>query len=316
MIFGKPSIPSMDFIKDGTPIFKRFQRDSLGRTKRIHAYVTLGSKCNGKCKFCRNQCFDSSIMEDDHENLSQTLRKFSPYIHTIIFGGGEPLLYADELSDILYDYHTLSDNVNSYIVTNGTRKLFLEEVESCRLCRKLSGVLLSRHHYDDTVNGEIFGNSKLLTENDIRHELCNGLKNKMEFLTTCIKGGIDSADEIVEFANWGLRVGIEKFLFNDLQRDVTNLSYWEENQIGDNVFSDCEKRLLKYGFRLDMSVCYTAGYDVVTYIKGDIRIGFKRYHKSKQETMKKWNKSKRFTYDLSIMPNGEIFTDWTNRNKI
>ncbi len=308
--------PSMKLIRFGKPRFKRFTRDKLNRTKRIHAYVTFGSNCNSNCKFCRNRQFSQDIMQDNYVQLCRTIKKYSPYIHTIIFGGGEPLLYADKLYDIITDPRILDYDINSYIITNGSRKLFFHEVESCKLCRNLSGIMLSRHHYDDSKNAEVFGNSNLLTTRDIKEELCRTLKSKMEFATTCFKGYIDTPKEILKFIEWGKRLRIEKFLFNDLQKDVTAPEYWEEYQIDSNVFSDCEKVLVSKGYDVGISVCYTAGYDIKTYTKGDIRVGFKRYHQSRKETVEKWKKSKRYTYDLSIMPNGEIFTDWTNKHKI
>jgi hypothetical protein len=255
-------------------------------------------------------------MKSDHMNLCKTLSEYSPYIHSVVFGGGEPLLYADEIYSIMRNSNILDENTNAYIITNGSRELFLREIGNCRLCRGLSGIMLSRHHYDDKVNAQIFGNTSLLTQQDIGDELCGLLRGKMEFAITCLKGYIDSVDEICNFVNWGISIGVEKFLFNDLQKDVTDLDYWSSNQIDANVFSDSEKMLILQGFHIDISVCYTAGYDIRTYTRGDVRIGFKRYHKSKEETIQKWKTANRYTYDLSIMPNGEIFSDWTNEHKL
>jgi pyruvate-formate lyase-activating enzyme len=308
--------PSMELVRGGKLQVSRFERDSFGRTKRVHAYVTFGSKCNSKCSFCRNQQFSNEIMKDNHKELHKTLKKYSPDIHSMVFGGGEPLLYAHEIFDIITNSRILDSNVKSYIITNGSQKLFLEEIESCWLCRHLNGIMLSRHHYYDLKNAEIFGNKSLLTSHDIDNKLCSKLKGKMEFATTCLKGYIDSAQEIINFIRWGISVDIEKFLFNDLQKDVTAVDYWDKHQIDSNVFDDCAKTLISYGFKFGISVCYTAGYDITTYTKGDIRVGFKRYHQSKEETAAKWKRSKKYTYDLSIMPNGDIFSDWTNENKI
>lgn len=308
--------PSMDLIRFGRPRFKRFERDASGRTKRIHAYVTFGSKCNSNCGFCRNQLFDDEIMMDNYEEVCKTLMNYSPYIHTMVFGGGEPLLYADKLYSVISNSRIVDYHTNTYIITNGLRTLFLNEVAGCRLCRYLNGIMLSRHHYDDAKNAEVFGNSRLLTTEDLKKELCNTLRSKMEFVTTCLKGYIDSPNEILKFIEWGLKLRIENFLFNDLQKDVTVPEYFDNHQIDSNVFDDCEKLLLKKGYVLGISVCYTAGYDITTYTKRDIRIGFKRYHQSREETNKKWKESNRFTYDLSIMPNGDIFSDWTNTHKL
>lgn len=307
--------PSMKLFRYGKPKFKRFTRDSYGRTKRIHAYVTFGPTCNSHCGFCRNHNFSKDLMKQNYEELRKTLRKYSPYIHTMVFGGGEPLLYADKLYSVISNRDVVDYDIERYIITNGTRKQFIKEVGSCKMCRYLNGILLSRHHYDDDKNAKIFGNHNLLTTNDIKI-LCPRLKDKMEFVITCTKGYIDSVDEILKFIEWGRRLGIDKFLFNDLQKDVTNEEYWNQNQINENVFNDCEQELLERDYRIGISVCFTAGYDITTYTKYGVRVGFKRYHHSKEETMKKWKESRKYTYDLSIMPNGDIFSDWTNEHKI
>ena len=307
---------SMQLMQDGKPKVRRFERDSFGRTKRVQAYVTFGSNCNSQCGFCRNKSFSGELMKDNYTQLSETLEKYSPYIHTIVFGGGEPLLYADELYELMSNNSVLYNDMNSYIITNGSRELFFRKLESCKFCKKLSGVMLSRHHYDDSKNSEVFRNSHLLTEYDIENELCSALRNKLEFVTTCSKGYIDSVNEILNFIEWGKMLGINKFLFNDLQKDVTALKYWNENQIDTSVFIDSEDKLIFQGYNVDIFVCFTAGYDITTYSKGDIRVGFKRYHQSLKETIEKWKNSIKYTFDLSIMPNGEIFTDWTNQHKI
>lgn len=308
--------PSMDLIRLGRPKFKRFERDASGRTKRIHAYVTFGSNCNSNCGFCRNQLFSDEMMMDNYEKVCKTLSKYSPYIHTMVFGGGEPLLYADKLYAAITNSRIVDYDTQTYIITNGFRTPFLREIADCRLCRHLNGIMLSRHHYDDNKNAEVFGNSRLVTTQDLRKELCYTLRGKMEFVTTCLKGYIDSPKEIIKFIEWGKKLEIQKFLFNNLQKDVTVSDFFVNNQIDSNVFDECEKLLLKKGYELDISVCYTAGYDITTYTKGDIRVGFKRYHQSRKETIKKWKESKRYTYDLSVMPNGDIFSDWTNTHKL
>lgn len=306
--------PSMQLMRLGKPRVKRFERDYCGRTKRVHAYVTFGSKCNSACGFCRNKVFDKDTMDDDFAAVYKSVKKYYPYIHSVTFGGGEPLLYASEI------YKTVSDlydsNINAYIVTNGTRKLFLDAFESCGFCRHLSGILISRHHYDDKKNAEIFHNNHLLSSRDIDDEICSRLKSKIEFAITCFKGGIDSPKKIINYIKWGISIGIHKFLFNDLQKDVTDEEYWDKNQIKSNVFDDVIPTLLDNDFKEGASVCYTAGYDIITFTDGLIRVGFKRYHQSKNETIEKWNNSNKFTYDLSIMPNGSVFSDWSNANKI
>lgn len=305
---------SMQFMVDGKPTVKRSVRDPLDRIKRVQAYVTLGSMCNSQCGFCRNKVTDTELMKQDSAKLFETLKEYSPYIHTMVFGGDEPLLYSKRLEHILNN--VLDKDVNSYLITNGSRIPFFTEINSCKLCKRLNGVMLSRHHYDRQKNAAVFGNPNLITEREIKYEVCDALRNKLEFATTCFKGGIDSATEILNFIEWGKMLGVNKFLFNNLQKDATVEKYFKNHQIDSSVFVAAEDKLISSGYNLGSFICSNAGYDITTYTKEGTRVGFKRYHSTVEETIERWKCSIKHTFDVSIMPNGGIFSDWTNKYKI
>lgn len=319
--------------EEGWPKFRKSYKDFDGRTYRVHAYVTYNKACPCHCSFCRNEQFSEDVKSSNICNMRTALKKFSPYIHTITFGGGEPLIFLDELlstiEKVYFDpfgvYKVLSCP-KMYMVTSGLRKQFLENKE--RIFNYFDRIYLTRQRRSDKQNQKAFNTATpILKTSDLWH-LGYDITKKIEVVSTCYKGGLETAKEIISLIKWTAYIGSETIIFNDLQYDVTNEKYYQEHQISDDVFESVIKTLKGLGFTEKISVCFSGGYNVRMFkgllkVRGKknrlrewsgwyINVGFKQYHKP-GTTLKIWQESYKRTFDLSIMPNGEVFTDWANK---
>lgn len=307
------------------PKFHRSFRDSYGRTYRIHAYVTYDKRCPCKCSFCRNEQFSNDIKSSDVSNIRKSLAIFSPYIHSITFGGGEPLLFIDDLlktMQMLYK-ESLEETPKKYIVTSGLREQFLNNKE--KIFYYFDRMYLTRQRKSDEDNQRAFNTKVPILTTDDLYILGYDINKKIEIVSTCYKnGGIDNAEEMIELIKWTAYIGSEIIIFNDLQFDVTNAQYYEEHQISDDVFETVINYLEEKGFIQKIEVCFSGGYTIRMFegrlktknrLNHDdwyIRVGFKQYHKP-NTTLDIWERARKRTFDLSIMPNGEVFTDWANK---
>lgn len=316
----------------GLPKFKEDYRDSDGKTYRIHAYVTYNKACPCSCSFCKNKQFSNDIKSSNIGNMRTTLKKFSSYIHSITFGGGEPLIFIDDLlttmQEVYFDSsgYQLSYNPKKYMITSGLQEQFLQNKK--RIFSYFDRIYLTRQRKSDEDNQRAFNTQvPILTTSDL-WSLGYDTVSKIEVVSTCYKnGGIDTAKEMIELIEWTAYIGSEYIIFNDLQYDVTNEKYYQEHQISDDVFETVIEYLKGQGFEQKIEVCFSGGYTIRMFdgllkignknrLGNDrgwyIRVGFKRYHKS-GTTLDIWKNAKKRTFDLSIMPNGELFTDWANK---
>ena len=169
--------------------------------------------CNAKCLFCEYQDDASPFNEDKYYTILDEL-KDKIRVKKVSFSGGEPTLNLERLSRIIK--RTRHSLPGTYIVlnTNGVNLTELFEDKSLVAC--IDNISLSRHHYDDTKNNEIFGTETISTD-DI-WKLKKNIKKKGLFHLSCnlVKGYIDNKDEIYNFLEYSNSLKIKSVGFISL----------------------------------------------------------------------------------------------------
>ena len=270
--------------------------------------------------------------------MRRSLKILSPYIDTITFGGGEPLLFFEGLCntvrEVYYlDRSRLENMPRRYLITSGPRELFFKCLVNT-FVMYFHNVYLTRLRLKDEDNQKAFGTDlPIVTTEDLKYlpDANNYLNDRMEIVTTCYKGGCETVGEMMGLIYWTAKLEVSTIIFNDLQCDVTNFEYYQEHQIDDGIFEQVIQNLKSYGFEEKIEVCFSGGYTIRMYegtleyiekygihkkrYRQYIRVGFKQYHKP-GTTLDVWKKANKRTFDISIMPNGEVFSDWANNNKV
>ena len=179
-------------------------------TNKFDFFIDITGKCDAQCLFC---CNDNK--NDNDINLQQLEIDFlmvKDKVARIVISGGEPLLDSLKLERLLKLVSSFDTKIK--IITNGhkldERLLLLDKygVES---------VQLSRHHYLDKKNDEIF-TKKMLTIKKFG-EIIQYHKS-MKFSLNCllIRGYVDSAEEIVIFLERCSHIGIDAVKFVGLMQ--------------------------------------------------------------------------------------------------
>lgn len=283
---------------------------------RNNMYVTTTERCPNHCAFCRNDNMEfgkKKIFRDFRDNYY----KVAPSIHSVTFGGGEPLLRPDILDEVVFDAE--SRPMKRFVVTSGPRNSFLQNQE---ILDGLDGIYLSRQKADDNENQKAFGGKTRLVElADLgRFDLD---RRKITACVTAHKdGGVASAEEMLDFIRQMQGVGINNVMFNNLQREVSGAAYYDKNNVPDEAFEAVKKVFSAETYKghsvweQKTPVVFSGGYTIST-LKNDWgSIAFKLYHKSKEETARAWAEANRRTYDFSMSPNGDLFQGFTNEKKV
>lgn len=163
--------------------------------------VYLTDRCNAKCEFCCNNEKEDYIFDvDSFRNFfEEVLSKVT--VNKVNFTGGEASLESKKLQDCL---EIVNKKCNSTIVnTNGT--LLKKKVNDDTIGR----IALSRHHYLDDRNNEIFGINisnklSLLDEQE---------KQKITLICNLIKGEIDSTKEMYKMLEFAAYNKIKEMAF-------------------------------------------------------------------------------------------------------
>lgn len=218
----------------------------------FNLYIKITDYCNAQCQFCSNQ---GSIPKPEHLDLNRlelVLRelKSKNLLSRISITGGEPLLYAERLNQILNKVFEVIPDACVTINTNGINFSKIHELDSLS---KLEGIHISRHHYDDGINDARFG-VKTATLEEIS-SLYNSVNNRQLIRLNCllIRGFIDNLREVKKYLEEASKIGVFRVGFVSLM--PTN-SYCKEHYIDFNsIFRDFPIDFLSTGHFYDSDIC-------------------------------------------------------------
>ena len=170
-------------------------------------YVNLYVKftgCNAKCPFCIDDCLQRHFDTDKLKEILETIQE-KVKIRKVSFTGGEPTLDIDRLEKSFALVKQYSPDTFTVINTNGYN---LKGIFNSNILKNVDSVSLSRHHYSNKRNDEIFGSSVPWDSEIAELTQDEGTAKKMHFSCNLIKGYIDNLGKIenyLEHAN-ALRV--------------------------------------------------------------------------------------------------------------
>ena len=185
----------------------------------IALYVVMTRKCNANCPFCTFKGDDLFIDVDRFIELYDQLQSKCT-IHTIHFTGGEPTLQLGKIIQICDYVKSVNPLVMTSINTNGCNLLSLRNLTN------LDNIALSRHHYLDEKNYEIFGSKAVA---NIKMIKSFGEVEKIHLSCNLIKGYIDSAFEVKNYLDSAGFLGIN---------DIGLVSLMKVNDFCSNAFVD------------------------------------------------------------------------------
>lgn len=167
----------------------------LDTKKYINLYVQITHICNAKCKFCSNACgkeiekFNKTKFFEIFDELYKKV-----FINKVTFTGGEPTLNSDIYECIKY-VRNKDKNILIFLDTNASNLKLLENVAPF-----VNSIALSRHHYDENLNNEVFGfNTSTNTE---LKNLPASVKSKINLRCNLIKGYIDNIEKCQKYLEW------------------------------------------------------------------------------------------------------------------
>ena len=194
---------------------------------QMQLFVNMLTFCPASCKFCvaKNTKQDRRIDIDKFTSVMKLL-KAEDRIRGIKITGGEPFYDIDLLNKVIsVIYDIFGYEMEVAISTNG---IGLENLKKIKDLEHIEAIHISRHHYDDDVNREIFGskeknsliNADGLSVGNIPGSF--GLKNIVDsvsykdiFVLNCIllKDYINSPEEAHKFMDFAIDTGVPKVGF-------------------------------------------------------------------------------------------------------
>ena len=181
---------------------------------KLQLFVNMLTFCPANCRFCvaKNTKQDKKIDIDKFRSVMKLL-KAEDRIRGIKITGGEPFYDIDLLNEVISAiYDIFGYQMEVAISTNGTG---LENLKKIKDLEHIETIHLSRHHYDDNVNRELFGNIKNIPDKELLKDIIGSVSYKDIFVLNCIllKDYINSPDEAHKFMDFAIDIGAPKVGF-------------------------------------------------------------------------------------------------------
>jgi hypothetical protein len=203
-------------------------------TPYINLYVRT-KYCNARCPFCT---YHSDASKWNEKRYIEVLKEISSkiQIRKIAISGGEPTLYWENFKSIAQIGQEYAPDAELSMNTDGLR---WERLFSDPIYKDFDYIQLSRHHYDDKINDEIF---KTKTPTSEMIKAVSGIQthdHQIQFRCNLIQGYIDNKTEVFKYLDWMNSLGINDvglvslMPINDFSKD--NFIYFHIKElIGDN----------------------------------------------------------------------------------
>jgi len=235
----------------------------------INLYVRFKG-CNARCSFC--EYYDNASLFNVNkyiEILKYLINKID--IRKLNLTGGEPTLDYDKFLNI---FNLTNDIINNKVeLTINTNGLNLDKIVKNPDIVNRCVISLSRHHYDDNKNDEIFKSKMITSDEIIDLQKINPNKNSLNITCNLSKGYIDNIDEIYKFLEHANKFDVKTIGFVTL---MPINDYCKENYIDFNkLIKDSDRiTMMKEWKNKDTCICHN--YLYIT-DNGDI---LKVYHKN------------------------------------
>ena len=205
------TFPVRDYVCSNEP--KRI----VSATPALRLYIKATDDCNASCKFCANSS-SKDFGKLDFVKLEFVIRYLleKKILHGISITGGEPMVHPEKINALCNLIYEIDPNLEVQISTNG---LNIKEFKNFDNINKLESIHISRHHYLDGRNREIFDSNNIANTIDIK-ELQEFLDDKkiININTIIMKGYIDSLKEIKKMLDYVGELGVYKNGFVSLMK--------------------------------------------------------------------------------------------------
>lgn len=177
--------------------------------------VHFTSACDNKCAHCVDNCYKGKqIVKPDVDAIVKTIVENKEGLDDVLFLGGEPCLYLDELLNCVKKLRNKT-NLKLYVTTSVPKICSDEREKFEELIDILDGINLSVQHYDEKIADEI---RKTVSAYD-RQQFYNSLphKDKIRINLNIVKPYLYMKKDLVECLKHYDKMGFNSIKLSEIQ---------------------------------------------------------------------------------------------------
>ena len=172
--------------------------------------IIAPGSCNAACSFCfANEGKDTLVLNEYMKALSDTLMNLPEPFYQISITGGEPLLSPYIVPILMSIYPHKRKYTNVLLTTNGTHlDKFYDYISM-----SVDHINISRHHYDEKENQQIFKGTYDVLDADIRHYIDLYSIAGIDVSANCVIDDTTSINFIESYIAWAKTIGFAAVRF-------------------------------------------------------------------------------------------------------
>ena len=209
----------------------------------FNLYIQITDACSAKCNFCdKPGCKDNNFDYDKFKYVFEELYN-KQLIKFVSITGGEPFLNIEKLCKVIDIIHRTDPNFPIGVNTNGYNLNIINDLDIVELH-------ISRHHYDDNKNQNVFNVAVLILEQ---------IQSKIETVHTevvfnCVlqKGLIDNLDEMKTYLDKVSLTGIRRVQFISM---MPLTEYYDDNYVDPTPIIAGLSNTINDGYLYDKNIC-------------------------------------------------------------
>lgn len=188
--------------------------------------VHFTSVCDNNCKHCIDKCYNGLNIAKPHVNaIVNTIIENEKGLDDVLFLGGEPCLYLDELLDCVKQLREKT-NLKLFVTTSVPRVCKDEYSKFIELIELLDGINLSVQHYNEGVADEI----RRVKSTYDRQEFYNSLpyKDKIRINLNIVKPFLYTKEDISKCLKHYDDMGFNSIKLSEIQHGKDVFVSFEE----------------------------------------------------------------------------------------
>lgn len=188
--------------------------------------VHFTSACDNKCAHCVDQCYEGMhINKPDHKAIAQTILDNADGLEDVLFLGGEPCLYLEELIKCI-DLIRANPTIKIYVTTSVPKVCYDKRDLFEELLEKIDGLNISVQHNDEAVADEIRRTKSKYDRQKFYMSLPH--KEKIRVNLNIVKPYLHTREQIEECLRHYDRMGFNSIKLSEIQHGPEHFVSFEK----------------------------------------------------------------------------------------
>lgn len=206
--------------------------------------VHFTSDCDNNCKHCIDKCYNGlGIHKPNVKEIVKTIVDNKEGLDDVLFLGGEPCLYLDELINCVKQLKEKT-NLKLFVTTSVPKVCYDNKEKFFKLIELLDGINLSVQHYKEDVADEI----RNVKSKYNRQEFYNLLpyKNKIRINLNIVKPFLYTKEDLTNCLKHYDKMGFNSIKLSEIQHGTDYFVSFEKTfgiNLGSAYSNGCQKYL-------------------------------------------------------------------------